>query len=116
VDLSNRMQNTGETKQYLALSRGCRPCKEVADQVEGYFEAGGFVRTDGWAVEAIRVSQPGGGGQVTATVDITSSPTEYAISAGAPPQSLAGGSMVELMTLDPRNLSWMLVDLEQQAQ
>ena len=43
VEVSNEMQNTGKTGEYRSLSRGCRPCTAVADQVEGYFGAGGYV-------------------------------------------------------------------------
>jgi hypothetical protein len=95
---------------------GCEPCVAVADQVEQIFRAGGYVKTDGWSVEKLRVSQPGAGGRLTATVDITSSPTEFAESATADVQRLEGGSIIELMTLEPKRSSWVLTDLEQQAQ
>ena len=116
VEVSNQMQNTGETKVYRSISRGCRPCMAVADQVEGYFEAGGYVKTGGWSISSVKFSKPGAEGHVTATVEVESAPTEYKESADADAQTLEGGSVIELMTIKPRGAGWVLTNLEQQAQ
>ena len=116
VGVSNEMQNTGETKTYRSISRGCRPCMAVADQVEGYFEAGGYVKTGGWSITSMNLSKPGANGRVTATVEVESAPTEYKESADADAQTLEGGSVIELMTIEPLGESWLLTNLEQQAQ
>jgi hypothetical protein len=110
------MQNTGDTADYRSISRGCRPCQAVADQVEGYFEAGGFVRTKGWSIKSVDLSASGPGGQITATVAVSSAPTEYRESADSDVKRLEGGSITELMTLTPRAASWHLINLEQLAQ
>jgi len=116
VEVSNEMQNTGETEAYRSISRGCRPCMAVADQVEGYFEAGGYVKTGGWSITSVKLSKPGAKGRVTATVEVESAPTEYKESADADAQTLEGGSVIELMTIEPLGESWVLSNLEQQAQ
>jgi hypothetical protein len=116
VEVSNEMQNTGETKVYRSISRGCRPCTAVADQVERYFEAGGYVKTDGWSISSLKLSKPGAAGRVTATVEVESAPTQYKESAEADAQALEGGSVIELMTIEPYSNSWVLTNLEQQAQ
>jgi len=116
VEVSNEMQNTGETKAYRSISRGCRPCTAVADQVERYFEAGGYVKTGGWSITSVKLSKPGSKGRLTATVEVDSAPTEYKESADADAQTLEGGSVIELMTIEPLGESWVLTNLEQQAQ
>ena len=35
------------------------PASQYADQVEGIYEAGGYVKTDGWSIKSIDVSQAG---------------------------------------------------------
>jgi hypothetical protein len=116
VDLSNEMQNSGETENYRAISSRCRPCIAVADQVESYFAAGGHVRTDGWDIRTIEISAAGPKDQVTATVDVDVAPTEYLEAAGGDVKHLDGGHVVELLTLEPEKESWAVIDLEQQAQ
>ena len=88
----------------------------VADQVEGYFEAGGYVKTGGWSISSVKLSKPGAKGRVTATVEVESAPTEYKEAADSDAQTLEGGSVIELMTIEPRGESWVLTNLEQQAQ
>lgn len=116
VEVSTQMQNTGETRDYLAISSKCRACKAVAEQVAGYFDAGGYVKTDGWTIDSLRLSSADGQGRVTATIHVTSAPTEYKESADSEVQTLKGGEVIELMTIQPADRSWVVFDLEQQAQ
>jgi len=48
------MENTGETTRYLALSSGCRACRDLAHQISAYYAAGGYVRWGGWTLLSIR--------------------------------------------------------------
>src|SRR3954463_3747301 len=41
------MENTGDTAEYLALSHGCKACRQLADKVHDYYAAGGFVHWGG---------------------------------------------------------------------
>ncbi len=35
----------------------------------GYYDAGGYVKTDGWSIKSVKVSKPGAKGRVTVTID-----------------------------------------------
>jgi hypothetical protein len=115
VEVSNEMQNTGETTEYRSISQACRPCIEVADQVEGYFKAGGYVKTDGWTIRSIEVPKPGAAKKLTLTLDVDSAPTEYVESAGGEIQHFEGGRVLELVTMSRADGDWAVLDLEQQA-
>ena len=41
------MENTGRTAEYRKMSSECPACSELADLIEKYYEAGGFVEWDG---------------------------------------------------------------------
>ena len=66
------MQNTGDTADYRAMSPECRPLpRSTPTQVEGIYDAGGYVKTDGWSINVDRsVSRPGANGRVTVTIDV----------------------------------------------
>jgi hypothetical protein len=68
-----RMQNTGRTAAYLALSRGCVPCRRLAHTVEHYYAAGGYVHGGGWRIDSIR-SSPSSSGYETYTVRARTAP------------------------------------------
>ena len=104
------MQNTGVTAEYLEMSASCRPCLEVAAQIEGYFAAGGYVKTDGWTIHSAATS--GGGKTAAVTLTVTSAPTRYATAHGQPEQTMAGGRGVYLVSLRARRSTWVVSDLE----
>jgi hypothetical protein len=94
VELSNEMQVTGETEEYLAISSGCRPCNLVANDVEEIHGAGGFVRTDGWEIlKFIRSSGP------------AKRPSEV--------ETLPGGRLIERFHLERMDSSWTMINLSQ---
>jgi hypothetical protein len=101
VDVDRKMQNSGDTDEYRRLSSKCRPCLEVAKQVEGYYSAGGYVKTDGWTSKTSRSS-----GATSVTIEVTSSPTEYVESAGGKVQRLEGGEGSYILSLQPTDESW----------
>jgi hypothetical protein len=47
---------------------------------------------------------------------VTSAPTEFKASADSEVQTLEGGKVIELLTIQPADQSWVVFDLEQQAQ
>jgi hypothetical protein len=53
-----RMENTGKTAPYLALSRDCVACRRLAHTVAGYYAAGGFVDGGAWRIDSIKMSAP----------------------------------------------------------
>ena len=48
-----RMQDSGKTAAYLALSQDCAECRDLAETIHGYYAAGGYVRTHPWRIDAI---------------------------------------------------------------
>jgi hypothetical protein len=107
-----RMENTGDTAEYRALSQKCRACIELADLVEQYYEAGGFVEWDGWTIRSIR---PRGTSNRAFLVRVNSSPTKYAEKAGGDAKSFPGGPGAHLITLAPDGTSWQVVDKSEVA-
>lgn len=106
VELQRDMQNTGNVDEYLVASAGCESCLSTARLVEGYYAAGGFVRTQGRSILAIRPIKRG----ETYDVKVRSAPTEYRESADGPLQSFAGGVTTYRVTLRRQNNSWILTD------
>jgi hypothetical protein len=49
-----RMENTGKTGPYLAMSQGCESCTQLANDVSNFYSAGGYVRWDGWQIVSIK--------------------------------------------------------------
>jgi hypothetical protein len=114
VDADNEMQNTGETAKYRKLSSLCRPCIEVADQVERYYAAGGYVKTEGWTIKSL--STEGSAKSQLVRLAVVSTPTEVVEAKGKPVIRLEGGEGTYLLSLKARGPSWVLDDLEAAAQ
>ncbi len=113
VDLDRAMQNSGDTADYLAVSSKCKSCVAVAKRIQGIFEAGGFVQTDGLEILNV-IDQSGATGRKVLDVRVRSSPTVLRESAGAREQRLPGGTVTYRMRLSPRS-PWQLVQLTQLA-
>jgi hypothetical protein len=114
VEVDKEMQNTGDTARYRELSSLCRPCNEVADQVESYYAAGGYVKTAGWTIKSL--STAGSAKSQLVRLAVVSAPTEVVEAKGKPVTRLAGGEGTYLLSLKGRGLSWVLADLEAAAQ
>ncbi|MBF4762485.1 hypothetical protein ISU07_05060 [Nocardioides islandensis] len=115
VDVDREMQNSGDTREYRRMTKGCEACKGVADQVDDIYRAGGYVKTDGLQVKKIRAGDADSNGEVEVQLDVESSPTEYVESAGGEIQKLPGGPVSYLLTLHQSTNSWLLVLLERLA-
>lgn len=111
VEVSNAMQNSGEIEDYMAVSRGCAPCKQVAERVAAAFEAGGFVRTRGITVLSV-TDRSGGGSQPVLDVRVDSAPTQIKETASGPVQRLPGGKVIYRFRLS-KSMPWRLVMLTQ---
>jgi hypothetical protein len=98
ADAEKRMENTGKTDAYLAMSRGCASCRQLAADVSHFYAAGGYVKWGGWRILSIRVNSQAG--QVTRyAVRNRSLPTTYRESASGAPKHLAGGITTELLSV-----------------
>ncbi len=58
VAVQNEAQVTGDVKEYRSLQRKCPPCMSLADRVESIYADGGWIKTDGWKIRAIRRESP----------------------------------------------------------
>ncbi len=102
-----KMENTGQTDEYLALSRRCAACQKLARTIRTYYSAGGFVKWGGWRILSIQVHAK----RLHATtyaVRNRSLPTTYKKSAGAPIQHFSGGITIELLQLERDQGAWNL--------
>jgi hypothetical protein len=49
-----RMENTGRTAAFLALSRKCDECRALAHNIARRYAAGGYIRWDGLRIDSIK--------------------------------------------------------------
>ncbi|WP_110182301.1 hypothetical protein [Nocardioides solisilvae] len=108
AELSTDMQNTGDTEAYLAITKGCRPCQDTADNISGIYAAGGSVEWGGMTVERIKTLSGG-----AFDVWTTSKPTRYRRSASASEKRLPGGRVKYQLVLADSGDGYVLVDLAQ---
>jgi hypothetical protein len=112
VKQDTRMQNTGETTAFRAMSSGCSGCTAVADRVDSIYAAGGSVKTEGWSLkrqyESVRHGK-------TRTIELVvdSAPTTYTPSQGASPKHLDGGREHFQVHLKPTAASWVVTQFVQ---
>ena len=100
-----QMENTGDTAEYRDLSVGCKACTDLADLVEKWYEAGGFIEWDGWDIEGVK---PRGDNGSEFVVRVTSSPTRYKESKSGPLKTFDGGPGAHLLELKQRGDSWVV--------
>jgi hypothetical protein len=62
-----KMQNTGKVAAYLALSRDCQTCRQLAHTVSQYYAAGGFIRGGAWKIDSVK-AVPASSGLLTYAV------------------------------------------------
>jgi hypothetical protein len=107
AEVEKKMENTGQTHTYLAMSRGCVACRKLARLVEGYYEAGGFLKWGGWRILSIQVH---GRTPHTTTFAVRnrSLPTAYKESAGGELSHFSGGVTVQLLRLSRSADSWIV--------
>jgi hypothetical protein len=116
VEVDREMQNTGDTAEYRRMTRRCPPCDGVADQVEGIYAAGGYLKTDGLKIRTLRTGSPDANNEVEVRLEARSTPTEYVEKAGGPLKAFPGGLVTYLVTLQPSQASWTITMLERLAQ
>ena len=111
VSASNKMQNTGETAEYLQISGDCPQCKQVASRVESAFDAGGFFRTDGWTVLEITERSQSAKRPVL-DVRVDSAPTTLKESKSSEKVRYPGGTLTYRFRLRPGH-PWAIAQLTQ---
>jgi len=105
--VEQNMENTGETGAYADMTRRCKECRDLADQVQGFYLAGGYVHWAGWTIRSIRpyfsAKRPH-----SYAVSVISAPTNYRESAGGPTKHLDGGPATEIISIKKAGGSWLI--------
>ncbi len=108
-EIQTDMVATGATDAYWSVStKRCPPCKRIASTVSSYYEAGGYVKTEGWAINSIAAVNPGAEGPATFQVRVDSAPTRYKKSSSSPVERFTGGPLEYTFELARRNNSWLV--------
>lgn len=107
--VSDAMQVTGETEEYLALGPECPTCADTASIIDGYYAAGGFIRFDGTKVRSIkRVGRVGD--NVEFDVALDTAPTRYKEKARGPLRMFPGGQNSIRIRLESSDKTWLVLD------
>lgn len=104
------METSGDTTLYRAVSDGCEGCDNLADTVERYYAAGGYIEWNGWEVLSVR---PQRGRDDSFVMTVESTPTEYKESAGGPIKRLSGGQSQYVFELREEGASWVVLDKDE---
>jgi hypothetical protein len=103
-----RMENTGKTGPYLAMSQGCESCTQLANDVSNFYSAGGYVRWDGWQIVSIKHYADHGHRRAFA-MRARAGATQYKESTSGELQTLAGGLATDVVALARTDTSWRVV-------
>jgi len=115
VAADTKMQNTGDTAPYLALTSNCATCKAFAKQIGGIYSAGGYVHTKGWIVKSVVREKGGTAKEPTYLINVDDSPTTYAESKGGEVKHLSGGHSRHNVFLVKTAQGWKVQDYTEQA-
>lgn len=99
-----RMETTGKTAQYLALTRECQTCRSLAHNIAKRYAAGGYIRWKGLRIDSVE-TPPNSGGVVLYTVRGVSAPMTLRDSSSSPEQHLAGRRVTYLVGVMSRSKS-----------
>ncbi|KRA37346.1 hypothetical protein ASD81_01005 [Nocardioides sp. Root614] len=108
VTLGNRMQETGETKAFLALAGpDCKSCRDYAAQIDEIYANSGSITSAGSKVIAAKHD---GGDQWTVTLE--GAPTKYVESKGAEEETLPGGRYELVLYIVEVDGAWIVGEYE----
>ena len=113
VALSNAMERGGGTKEYLAMTDNCRPCRDLAKQIDEARSSGGFYRSRGWTIRSIHSDVAGGSGSID--LSVTSAPTDFRTSARAQTHHYTGGRFTFRISLRRSSTEWRVTNVAQVA-
>jgi hypothetical protein len=113
VSISNAMEMRGSTKEYLALTSGCKPCRSLATQIDSARREGGFYRSRGWSIESMQSRVPRNVGRVD--IAVKSAPTSFKTSADASVQHYSGGDFTFRIAIRRNGSTWEVTNVAQVA-
>jgi hypothetical protein len=108
------MENTGKTGPYLRMSRGCKACQQLANDIQRFYSDGGYAKWGGWHILSISREAPDGSSLVF-DVRVNSRATTYRESSAAPIKHLQGGLATHQMTIEPASGGWRVTQKAQLA-
>jgi hypothetical protein len=91
-----RMENTGHTSRFLAMSRKCGVCRSLARNIVRRYAAGGYVRWDGLHIDSIKAPTPSPGVMIF-TIRGYSAPMTYRDSSSHPERHVRGDRVTYLV-------------------
>ena len=100
---------TGDTTAYRAMTPGCVPCAKLADRIEGYYAAGGWVKAKPWRVVSIKLVRNGKRDQ-TYYVDTEIPPAVVRDSSEHSPIRLPSGRPLLAPRLKRDGAIWVMTD------
>ena len=112
AEAEKRMENTGKTAEYLAMSKGCKACGLLARTVAEYYGKGGYIHWNGWTIKSVQRFS-GRGNHVGLAVRSVSAPTTYRTSSSSPEMSLRGGPIAYQFHLSMEAGTWQVTSKAQ---
>lgn len=112
IAADTRMQNTGDTSEYLALvDPKCTACTGLATTITQIYQNGGDVSTKGFTLKSVSPSSKN-----AFTVVVDSAPSVVIRRAGGKKERLQGGNFTYLLMLREQSDGWRILSIEQVAQ
>jgi hypothetical protein len=105
-----RMENTGRTARYLAMSRTCDVCRLFAHNVAHRYAAGGYIRGGGLRIDSIE-SPPPSQGTLLFTVHGHTAPITIRDSSSRPEKHFAGQRVTYLVGVMPTTRSFSVTSM-----
>lgn len=110
AELEKDMLNTGDTAAYDAVTSPCQPCGRLADEVSGYYAAGGHLSSDGVDIHSVELVEPD-----VYEVRLSSSPSIIRRSSAAEPERIEGEEITYRARLQSTDDGYLLADLQRVA-
>jgi hypothetical protein len=108
------MQVTGKTEDYLALGPRCESCVATAELIDGYYEAGGYIKYDGTQIRSIKKLSTSNG-ILEFQVSRSSPPTRYKETSAGDLKTFAGGESSLRIKIKREDGLWTVLDYSQVA-
>lgn len=105
VQMYNSMQNTGGTRTFKDLSQGCKNCMALATKMERIYSSGGYVKTKGWEIRRIGVTDNSSTRPVV-EIAVFSNVTTYRLSGHGTIKHFEPGTARFQFYLRPDSESW----------
>jgi hypothetical protein len=105
-----KIQRTGKTSTFRAMSKGCAGCTKLANLVDRIYSHGGYVRTKGWRITKISRDRSN-----TFDLFVFASATTYSESSSGAVHHLPSGPAHFQLVLESAGTSWNVTSLLQIA-